>query len=110
MAFAAAQGQASTRRWRAAAGRCCPPHEAGHPALVVRARPPARLLTRALLRPASWVWAAVTARRHRPRRPFDPGVPVICVGNLTLGGSGKTPVVRERARSSRGARTLPPTC
>lgn len=28
---------------------------------------------------------------------FDAGVPTICVGNLTLGGAGKTPVVREIA-------------
>ncbi len=55
-------------------------------------------LTRALLRPISWVWTFATARRIAAGRPFDPGVPVICVGNLTVGGSGKTPVVRALAR------------
>ncbi len=53
---------------------------------------------RLLLSPLSWVWAWATARRLARGRPSDPGVPVICVGNLTLGGSGKTPVVRELAR------------
>ena len=52
-------------------------------------------LARVLLRPASWVWAWATARRIARARPFDPGVPVISVGNLTVGGSGKTPVTRE---------------
>jgi tetraacyldisaccharide 4'-kinase len=46
------------------------------------------------MRPPSWVWAAVTARRIARAVPVDPGAPVICVGNLTMGGSGKTPVVR----------------
>jgi tetraacyldisaccharide 4'-kinase len=55
-------------------------------------------LTRALLRPISWIWAWATARRIAAGRPFDPGIPVICVGNLTLGGSGKTPVVRAIVR------------
>jgi tetraacyldisaccharide 4'-kinase len=55
-------------------------------------------LTRALLRPIAWIWAWVTARRIAGGRPFDPGIPVICVGNLTLGGSGKTPVVRAIVR------------
>ena len=55
-------------------------------------------ITRALLRPLSWIWAAETARRIASARPFDPGTPVICVGNLTMGGSGKTPVVRALAR------------
>ena len=55
-------------------------------------------LTRALLRPVSWVWAAATARRLARGRPVDPGAPVICVGNLTMGGSGKTPVVRALVR------------
>lgn len=55
-------------------------------------------VTRILLKPVSWIWAAVTARRIASTVPVDPGVPVICVGNLTVGGTGKTPVVRELLR------------
>jgi len=51
-------------------------------------------VTRALLRPASWIWAAATQARISRGHPIDPGIPVICVGNLTLGGTGKTPVAR----------------
>jgi tetraacyldisaccharide 4'-kinase len=58
-------------------------------------RHPRPSLSRALLRPAAWAWAAVTARRIARAVPADPGLPVICVGNLTMGGNGKTPVVRE---------------
>jgi tetraacyldisaccharide 4'-kinase len=59
-------------------------------------------LVRALLTPVSWLWAAVTAWKIRKARPVDPGVPVICVGNVTLGGAGKSPIVRtilERLRA-----------
>jgi tetraacyldisaccharide 4'-kinase len=60
-------------------------------------------ITRLVLAPLSWIWAAATARRIARGRPFDPRVPVICVGNLTVGGTGKTPVVREIARRLGGA-------
>lgn len=59
-------------------------------------------VARLLLWPISLIWAAATARRIAGGRPVDPGVPVICVGNLTVGGTGKTPVVREIARRMNG--------
>ncbi|MFN3523835.1 MAG: tetraacyldisaccharide 4'-kinase [Phenylobacterium sp.] len=55
-------------------------------------------VTRALLTPLSWIWAAASARRIARTSPADPGAPVICVGNLTMGGAGKTPVAREILR------------
>jgi tetraacyldisaccharide 4'-kinase len=63
-------------------------------------------VARALLTPLSWIWAAATAGRIARATPYDPGAPVICVGNLTVGGAGKTPVAREVARrlAARGVR------
>ena len=55
-------------------------------------------VARFALTPASWIWAWETARRLARATPVDPGGPVICVGNLTMGGTGKTPVVREILR------------
>jgi tetraacyldisaccharide 4'-kinase len=62
--------------------------------------------TRLLLKPVAAIWARVTANRIANVRPFDPGVPVICVGGLTLGGTGKTPVAREILGRLEGAHAL----
>ncbi len=45
-----------------------------------------------LLAPVATVWGRVAERRFRAARHLDPGLPVICVGNLTAGGTGKTPL------------------
>lgn len=44
------------------------------------------------LEPLGFVYAAMTRRRLKRGRPVSVGVPVFCVGNLTAGGAGKTPV------------------
>lgn len=67
----------------------------------------AALALRALLTPLSWAYAAVAAHRLRTTTPRHAAVPVICVGNITVGGAGKTPVTRAiRARLGPAAHTL----
>jgi tetraacyldisaccharide 4'-kinase len=48
-------------------------------------------LSNALL-PASSVYAFFAARRQKTASPLHLSVPVICIGNVVIGGSGKTPV------------------
>ena len=54
-------------------------------------------LAAALLAPFGFVYGAVAARRMT-MKGVSVGVPVLCVGNFTLGGAGKTPTVMMLAR------------
>ncbi|WP_202900381.1 tetraacyldisaccharide 4'-kinase [Parvularcula oceani] len=44
-----------------------------------------------LLSPAGRIYGAIVARRIEAARPARAAVPVVCIGNVTLGGVGKTP-------------------
>jgi tetraacyldisaccharide 4'-kinase len=46
-----------------------------------------------LLRPAGALTAWTTRMRFRYARPYRSRLPVLCVGNFTAGGTGKTPLV-----------------
>lgn len=56
-------------------------------------RPPG--LAAALLSPLSLLWRVGGALRNWRVTPQPAGVPVLCVGNLVAGGTGKTPIVMD---------------
>lgn len=57
--------------------------------------------------PVSCLYGLVAGRRMRRRRRAEVTVPVICVGNFTVGGAGKTPTAIALARAAK-ARGLKP--
>jgi tetraacyldisaccharide 4'-kinase len=64
---------------------------------------PFQKLLSLLLAPLGALYCAVMAYRFRKSRPVRPPIPVVSVGNLTVGGSGKTPLVIALAKNRRGA-------
>jgi tetraacyldisaccharide 4'-kinase len=53
---------------------------------------PADRLKAALLAPAGWLYGAASRGRFALAKPYRSRLPVICVGNFTVGGAGKTPL------------------
>ncbi|MCI5078540.1 tetraacyldisaccharide 4'-kinase [Oricola sp.] len=62
-----------------------------------------RSFGRYALAPVSWLYGAVARWRMDRARPPAVMAPVLCIGNLTVGGSGKTPTAIAMAKAVRAA-------
>ena len=56
-----------------------------------------------VLTPLAALWDRGARRRRRQGRARTCGIPVLCVGNLVVAGSGKTPVALALAKRLRNA-------
>lgn len=68
-----------------------------------RSGPGAAPLARLMLEPMSWLYQAGAGLKASTTTSFHPSAAVVCVGNITMGGTGKTPVaiaLMERLRRS----------
>jgi tetraacyldisaccharide 4'-kinase len=54
------------------------------------------------LQPLAWLYACLGRMRRAMSRPWTASVPVICVGNLVAGGTGKTPTALALGRALAG--------
>jgi tetraacyldisaccharide 4'-kinase len=65
-------------------------------------------LVGALLTPVGWLYGATVAYRASHSHPYQAACKVLCVGNLTAGGTGKTPIAMAIAKAliARGAKPV----
>ncbi len=61
---------------------------------------------RPALKPLAALWLAVNESKRRKARPYRSSLCVISVGNVTLGGSGKTPIAAELLRLLAGRKVV----
>ncbi|WP_418640477.1 tetraacyldisaccharide 4'-kinase [Sulfurimonas sp. ST-27] len=59
---------------------------------------PLQKLLSYLLLPLSWLYCIIMYVRYKLQRPEDFAMEIVSVGNLTVGGSGKTPLVTALAK------------
>lgn len=66
-------------------------------------------ITATALTPVSWLWQGGSLLRRGLTKPTTPPVAtaVVCVGNLTIGGVGKTPLVAALSEVAREAGKIP---
>lgn len=50
--------------------------------------------------PLSYIYGRIAAQRMATQDRYRPSVPVICIGNFTLGGAGKTPTALALAKAA----------
>lgn len=53
-----------------------------------------------LMAPASWIYGVIAGQNLKRAKRLELDIPVICVGNFTIGGAGKTPTVIMLARAA----------
>jgi len=58
---------------------------------------PQRSLLAVLLFPIGWLYGTISGRRMFTKPKFKSALPVICIGNFVVGGTGKTPFAIELA-------------
>ena len=49
-------------------------------------------IARAILKPVAALWSQAAKRRLTSTAPYTSSLPVVCIGNFTAGGTGKTPL------------------
>lgn len=64
-------------------------------------RSPTTHLIGVIFFPLTWLWRMGSWLRQIGSRPYGPRLPVIAVGNITAGGTGKTPLVANLAVEAR---------
>jgi len=57
--------------------------------------------------PLSCLYGSIAGRRMRGTGAYRPTIPVICVGNVTLGGAGKTPTALALAEAAKAMGLIP---